>query len=123
MFTSGWLQDYYGNWDVSFIVTGCLLLASAIIMALEPLIERLFGLKKPEPDFEQEIIDQMPLRRSIRNKSSPPLADDSGSLLEEDVDVSFTSERISRIYRPYQPDTPSRSPSRTSAPVVHPNEV
>lgn len=96
-------------------------MASALLMAMEPLFERLCGLNKPEPDVEQEVIDQMPLR--IRNKSSPPLADDTGSLLEEEVDVSFTSDRISRIYRPYQQDTPSKSPDRSSAPVVHPSDV
>lgn len=119
--TSGWLEDHYGSWDVSFILTGCLLLASALLMAIEPLLEKLFRIKKPEEPNEQAAIDQLPLR--IRNKSSPPLADDTGSLLEEDVDVSFTSARISRIYRPYEPEKPPRSPDRTSAPVISPSDV
>ena len=96
-------------------------MASALVMALEPCLEKLFGIKQPDLDVEQTVIDQMPLR--IRNKSSPPLEDDTGSLLDEDADVSFTSDRISRIYRPYQPDTPTKSPDRGSAPVVSSNDV
>lgn len=118
---SGWLEDYYGNWDMSFVLTGCLLLASAIVMALEPLLVKIFKIKDPDAVNELDIINQMPLR--IRNKSSPPLADDSGSLLEEDGDVSFTSARISRIYRPYQEEKPPRSPDRSSAPVASPHDV
>ncbi|XP_045163293.1 monocarboxylate transporter 12-like isoform X2 [Mercenaria mercenaria] len=36
----GWLRDYYGNWHISFILTGVTLLCSGVTVLLEPLIMR-----------------------------------------------------------------------------------
>ncbi|XP_045193175.2 monocarboxylate transporter 12-like [Mercenaria mercenaria] len=116
----GWLQDIYGNWNPSFIVTGCLFLLAGITVSLQPIIKRCC--MKPESDQEYlDMLGNVPLRHAP--KKLPPVADDNDSLLDEEVDISFTSHRISKIYRPYKPESPPQSPLDTSAPIADPSEV
>jgi hypothetical protein len=76
---------------------------------------------RPETDqLYLDMLGNVPLRHAP--KTLPPEVDDNDSLLEEDVDITFTSHRISQIYRPYKPESP-QSPHNTSAPIVDPSEV
>ncbi|XP_060593172.1 monocarboxylate transporter 12-like [Ruditapes philippinarum] len=115
----GWLRDIYGNWYPSFIVTGCLFTLAGLTVCLQPFIKRCC--MRPETDqLYLDMLGNVPLRHAP--KTLPPEVDDNDSLLEEDVDITFTSHRISQIYRPYKPESP-QSPHNTSAPIVDPSEV
>lgn len=119
---SGWLQDIYGNWYPSFIVTACLFFLAGFTVLLEPCIKRCCM----RPESEEEYLDMLgnvPLRHAPKPILPLKDEDNDGSLLEEDVDISFTSHRISKIYRPYKPESPPQSPLNTSAPIVDPSEV
>ena len=115
------LKDKTGNWEASFYLTGVLLLLPALLMLLEPLVLRCE--KKLERDSLDEV-DAVPLRRETRKPSQRTSQKDSDSLLDEDPDVSFTSERISRVYRSIKRENSvPRSPERTSAPIAKTDDV
>ncbi|WAR11782.1 MOT12-like protein [Mya arenaria] len=121
----GWLQDRTGNWNMSFVLTGCLLLLSAFTVMLEPCIKRSMKrrrLREAEAT-ERAALDAVPLR--IRSRSGlPEDADDRESLMEEDVELKLTSGRISRIYRPYDSNhPPPSSPDRAAAPTIGLDDV
>ncbi|KAL4234385.1 hypothetical protein ACF0H5_006032 [Mactra antiquata] len=116
----GWLTDIYGSWHPAFYWTGCILLLSGLILLLEPLLKHFC--MKPEPTAaDLDMVDGTPIRR--KPKRVPPIKEETGSLLDEDLDVSFTSNRISKIYRPYKPSSEPESPQRTSAPIVTDSEI
>lgn len=116
----GWLRDIYGNWYPSFIVTACLFLLAGLTVLMEPCIKRCC--MRPETDEEYlDMLGNVPLRHAPKPK--PPVDEEDGSMLEEDVDISFTSHRISKIYRPYKPESPPESRHDTSAPIVDPSEI
>lgn len=88
-------------------------------MLIEPLVIRC---EKQTDAAEEDDIDAVPMRRETSKNT--PSQKDTDSLLEEDNDVSFTSERISQIYKPYtRQDSMPRSPQRTSAPLAMSDDV
>lgn len=108
--SSGWLEDYTGNWKASFILTACLFLTSSLIVSMEPLLVRYF-MNTTNSDKNEN--------QTSEAKRSPEVDDETGSLLESDgVEVSFTSARISRIYRPYDTDKAVRRQHLSPAPIV-----
>lgn len=108
--SSGWLEDYTGNWNASFILTACLFLTSSLIVSMEPLLVRYF-MNTTNSDKNEN--------QTSEAKRSPEVDDETGSLLESDgVEVSFTSARISRIYRPYDTDKAVRRQHLSPAPIV-----
>lgn len=121
----GWLKDYHGSWRPSFLVTGCLLLAAGFTVLLEPIIIRCC--MKPESNEEELGMLAAPLRHSPRKPLELMLSkqeDESDKLVdEEELNVSFSSHRISKIYRPVKPESPPPSPQRVSAPVVDPTDI
>ena len=117
---SGWLEDVTGNWNMSFVLTGCLLLTSACVVMLEPCIKVSLKRRRTlEAVRERATLDKMPVRIR-RSKSSLSLnahKDPPAPHIEEGVDVTLTSKRISRIYRPVSEDDLLDSPDRTFAPA------
>ena len=90
-------------------------------MLMEPLAIRLE--KKLEGDAQDEV-DAVPLRRETNRASQRASQKDTDSLLDEDPDVSFTSERISRVYKSFKrEDSVPRGPQRTSAPIAATDDV
>ncbi|KAH3855145.1 monocarboxylate transporter 12-like [Dreissena polymorpha] len=103
--TIGWLQDASGSWNSSFILTGCLLLASAFIVMTEPLIKRCMKRKKLE---RNEATVEL-----VASDGNPPKRLSTASLARENEekeiladDVPLKSERISPVYRPYEHQKP-----------------
>lgn len=124
----GWLQDATGNWHASFILSGWMLLMAGFILALEPLVVKYCAKKKPANDDDDDdpgkVTYTVPHRRPTYSRESSSV--DTGSLMDEDNDVSFSSHRISKIYRPYQPPArkkPVPSPRTRSAPLARPNDI
>lgn len=121
----GWLKDIYGGWHQSFILTGCLFLVSGFTTLLEPIIIRCC--MKPETNEEElNMLAGAPLRHSPRKpiELMTSKEEDTSSVLDEEAfNVSFSSHRISKIYRPVTPESPPQSPQRTSAPIVDPTDI
>ena len=116
------LKDKTGNWEASFYLTGVLLLIPALMFLMEPLVFRCE--RKLEKRDSLDAIDAVPLRRETRKPSQRTSQKDSDSLLDDDPDVSFTSERISRVYRSFKRENSEpRTPERTSAPIARADDV
>lgn len=109
----GWLKDYTGNWHASFYLTGCLFLLGGLIVSVEPLIIRYFMNDTPVNEKNSETT------KCSNGKRLPEAQDETGSLLESDgAEVSFTSSRISRIYRPYDPEKSAGNQQLSPAPIA-----
>lgn len=117
---SGWLEDYTGNWNASFILTGVLFLFAGIIVLMEPFIMRNFS--KMDSSEKIDTVTVIPLTETI----VPEVTDteETGSLLDGNgADVVFTSARISRIYRPYDGEKRPKSHPSSPAPLFDTNEI
>lgn len=82
---------------------------------------------KPETNEEElNMLAGAPLRHSPRKpiELMTSKEEDTSSVLDEEAfNVSFSSHRISKIYRPVTPESPPQSPQRTSAPIVDPTDI
>lgn len=89
-------------------------------MLMEPLAARCEKKMEKKDQFEQYVV---PLRREL-SKSSQRISQKDNELLLDDPEVSFTSKRISQIYRPYShDDVAPNSPQEISAPIVRTDDV
>ena len=112
------LKDKTGNWNASFYLTGALLLIPSLMILAEPLVIRCEKKLYP-PSDDIDDVDAVPLRRQSSKSTPKPTPNDTDSLLEDDPDISFTSHRISQIYKPYRRENSQpESPRRTSAPLA-----
>lgn len=116
----GWIRDYTGCWRAAFVVDGCILLLAGLIVMLEIVLGRWCV----EPKAVEDEADVESLQMQDRIQSIPSVANDFEILVSDNqADVSFTSERISKIYLAFEPESPPRSPQRTYAPIVDSREI
>lgn len=117
--TVGWLQDYTGSWNASFILTGCLLLTAGLIVCCEPLIVRIFMTKD-----ESRLDVIQPLKGDRDTELVVNVSNETDSLLDtSEAEVSFTSARISRIYRPHNPEKRVNSSPESPEPICDTRDV
>ncbi|XP_060593164.1 monocarboxylate transporter 12-like isoform X2 [Ruditapes philippinarum] len=124
----GWLEDYYGNWNASFIMTACLFLIGGLVVSLEPVIIR-YCTTAPLPVNEDDNNIHVDHGHRLSNKPNNETGivdtSETGSLLVVNADEDeFTSSRISRTYTPYDRETDFKSEDVTSpAPLANKNEI
>lgn len=117
--TVGWLEDYTGSWNASFILTGFLFLFAGLIVSMEPVIMHCFSKRKPDEIKDKKI--EIILKEDILPEKTPG---ETGSLLgENDIDETFTSARISRTYRAYDSEKRIKGEHNELAPLSNKNNI
>lgn len=122
-FFLGWLEDSTGNWNASFILTGCLFLCAVSILCLEnPIIRLISGSKltsnkPPDANGMKPKLERIPLQEDLDNESDSLLQD------EQKFNDKFTSPRISRVYRPYNSESRRSHEPSSPAPIADTQEV
>lgn len=119
----GWLEDFTGNWNASFYLTGCLLIISGLLVCVEQYLLRFCDLVPEEPKKEislhlTETKTSLPVKSSHPTETDSSKTYDTDSLLDaSETDEKFTSARISRIYRPYESEKHRNGSQKHLAPT------
>lgn len=77
----GWLKDYTGNWNASFICIGCMFVMAGLITVLEPMLVR-FCVQPKSVELDSKNSTHIPLR--VRTDSEASVTGDLESVIKVD---------------------------------------